>query len=135
MRTRSGPRWYSSKRAYYTTINGMTHCLGKFAEDNATNRALAREEYHRLEATVASQVVGDTEPVQNLLARWLAHVEQNRRPKTFRTWHFVLRHFVKKSGHIAVCDLKPRHVSEFLDTKSKWQNGTRRMLIAALKAA
>src|SRR5262249_49781202 len=39
------------------------------------------------------------------------------------------------AGKIVVCDLQPRHVTEFLGTKPTWSNGTRRCMISAIKAA
>jgi integrase len=135
MRTRSGPRWYKSRKGYFTVIDGVQHCLGKFAEDNATNRALAWAEYNRLEAEAASQVAGDREPVSHLLAKWLAHVEKTQRKKSLKTRLFALKPFVAMSGTVAVCDLQPRHVTEFLATKTTWGKSTARIMIAAITAA
>lgn len=141
MRTHTGPRWYKSKQAYFVVINGTTYKLG-------SDRTAAEAEYLRLKQAAASEVVGDREPIQNLLAKYLDEVQATKRATTYTLWQRILTPFVKAEGARPVCELTPGHVTTFLATMRqprpharqrgrpcKWGPGTARILIAALRAA
>jgi hypothetical protein len=100
----TGPRWYASKKAYFTIINGTTYNLGP-------DRTVAEAEYLRLKQAAASEVMGDRQPIANLLAKYLDEVEATKRATTYNLWRCVLTPFVAAEGNRPVCELTPAHVT------------------------
>src|SRR5215469_6711874 len=127
MRTHTGPKWSDTKKTYRVTINGRTYTLGR-------DREVAEAEYIRLKAAAASEVVGDREPIQNLLAKYLDEVQATKQPTTYALWRRVLKLFVGVEGTRPVCDLTPAHVTAFIATMRQprsrrargWGQGTAR---------
>lgn len=122
------PYFKASHKAWYVNLRGKPHRLAE--EEKA-----AWQEYHRLmagEAPVTSKTT-----VVALLDRFLVWTKDNRKPKTY-SWYFDhLQSFTKYiGGKLKVGDLKPFHVTQWLDKARKKSGGWhRRGSCKALKRA
>jgi len=144
-RTTTGPRYFASKGGYFVTMNGQRICLAKGPEKDHSVREEANRRYHEL--MLARPTQGDGAAVVAILDAYLHHLKQHAKPSTFSLWSRIYQAFVKHLGTITVRELKQHMVSEWLSSMSeprihplngrviKWNDGTRRIAITALKAA
>jgi integrase len=140
------PFWKKSHRAYYANIGGKPVRLGTTWEE-------AETEFHRLKF---EQKAGEREPSQNgtavhqekptttkvemvvdVCTKYLAHVQKNRKERTYQWYRDTLKLFCKEVGRdLAVADLIPHHLTEWADRHDKdWSLTTRFNYIRAVQGA
>ncbi len=96
--------------AYYVTIQGEQIRLG-------TDKDEAEAEYQRL---LGAGGFADVQRVDDVLDLYLEWVEVNRAPATYKDHRTLLRDFNGFLPPVRVCDLKPFHVSRWLDRHDTW---------------
>jgi integrase len=124
--------WYRSfNDTWYVCHNGRQVPLAKGKD----NKKEAERAFHRLMA-------GDPAPVSRpqallvvtLLDLFLEHAQRRNKPRTFGWYREFLEDFCDACGALKVADLKPFHVSCWLDSHTGWA-GTRRGAVSAVKRA
>jgi integrase len=96
---------------WYVTIQGQQIPLGKEKDE-------AEAEYQRL---LGAGGFADVQRVDDVLDLYLDWVEVNRAPATYKDHRALLRDFNQSlPNRIRVCDLKPFHVSRWLDKHDTW---------------
>ncbi|MBI2806519.1 MAG: tyrosine-type recombinase/integrase [Planctomycetes bacterium] len=137
------PFWKKSHRAYYANIGGKPVRLGTTWEE-------AEKEFHRLKfeqkageleasrngATVQldKPITTKVEMVVDVCTKYLAHVQKNRKERTYQWYRDTLKHFCKEVGRdLTVEELIPHHLTEWADRHHEWSSTTRFDYIRAVQ--
>lgn len=119
------PFYVKSRKAWYVWIDGKQHKLG-------TDKKVAHDKFHEL--MTADQINGHV-PVIRLLDSCLQWIERNRSPKTFSWYSDHLNSFASSVGaRLTVAELKPLHVTKWLEGQA-WGDNTKHRAIAAVQRA
>lgn len=103
------PFYKKSHKAWYVQLDGRQVPLGR-------DEKAAWEEYHRLMA--GKEPATDRTPAIVIMDRFLGWVEKNRAENTFRWYKLHCKSFAAFIGpKRAVSELKPYHVTEWLERK------------------
>ncbi|HTI50207.1 MAG TPA: hypothetical protein VL475_04625, partial [Planctomycetaceae bacterium] len=127
------PWFRPSRRTFYVTINGVQHNL------HTADEAEALQRWHELIVKLAKAVpvsAGDQAPVAVLLAEFLEWAERNKSPGTYE-WHrnYLHRFLASLPRQLRVAELRPYHVTQWLDQHSKWGPNSRRGAVTSVKRA
>ncbi len=140
--------WYrAATNSWYVEIGSEQHLLGKHPTDCPPPRKRKRgdppprpplsieQEYHRVMATT----VGAIPKIENLRVAtvcdlFLEFSQKHHEPSTYQGYRGFLQNFCEHYGTLLARDLKPLHVTRWLDTHPGW-NGGRRNAIVAVKRA
>ena len=114
------PFYVKKRKTWYVQIDGKQHNLGK-------DKTEAMTQYRELmgnSAKVTAELVKPTAAVLDLLAEFLAWSERNNGERNFETLQYHISRFSKwlsdtGQGRLLVRDLKPFHVSKWLDDRYK----------------
>lgn len=125
------PWFRPSRNTWYATIDGVQKNL------RTADRQAAYDRWHELMANGEKEVVeGEGLLVVDLLALFAEHYEKHHKPSTYDWYRGMLESFIAAiPKSLAVGDLKPYHVSRWLDGHDGWSNGTRRGAVTAVKRA
>lgn len=119
------PWFRAENNAWYVTYQGKQHRL---AEGEA-NKDQAERAFHRL---LADGPADPAMPVCVLFDLFLDHAQKHTAPRTYEWYRDFLQDFLLTRGKLLVAELKPFHVSKWLDSHT-WEDGTRRGAITAVK--
>lgn len=122
--------WHKSKGQYTTTIEKQFYRLG-------TNLEAAQEQFQFLLSKHDMGEVADHNPLFSVIVdKWLTFVHENHDPERYRLCRDRLEEFVEFVGRATrVRDLRPRHVGEWLQTKTDVKSsGTKRNYTAIILA-
>ena len=109
--------------AWYVTINPEQILLGRDKDE-------AKAEYDRLMGANPN----DLQRVDDLLDTFLGWVDRNLSASTFKSYRDHLRSFNNSVRRgLRLCDLKPYHVSQWLDKQETWNTTTKNGAVRALK--
>ncbi len=140
--------WYRAANAsWYVEIGGEQKLLGRHPEGAAPPRKRKRGEpaprppqaieqaYHLLMAAdPASLPKTDSLHVATVCDLFLDFSQKHHAPDTYRGYKDFLQDFCQLYGTLLARDLKPLHVSRWLDSHPGWQ-GSRRNAVVAVKRA
>ena len=131
MRKPSKPWYRSFNDTWYVCLNGRQIPLAK----GKGNRKEAECTFYRLMAgeTPAAIVTSDTRVVA-ILDLFLDHSQKHNSSRTYEWYRDFLQDFTEMFGMLRVQDLKPFHVTRWLDSHAGW-DGSRRGAIIAVKRA
>lgn len=124
--------WYrASKDAWYVEVNGRQFRLAK----GEANEKAAWEAFYRLMASGTGKLP-DTETlcVATVCDQFLDFSQKHHAADTYRWYQDYLQDFCESFGTLLARDLKPLHVSKWLDAHPSWK-GSRRCAVIALKRA
>ena len=121
------PFFRASKKAWYCQLGKRQFSLGPDERE-------AWKKFHRLMADGAPKK--PTEPPTVLLVcdQFLDSVQRSAKPETYKWRKHFLQSFCTKFGALKVSDLKPKHVTSWLN-ETKWGASTRYSAIASVKRA
>jgi hypothetical protein len=124
--------WYrASKDAWYVEFNGRQVRLAKGRD----NEKAAREAFYKLMANGSGKLPdADTLRVATICDLFLDHSQKHHVPDTYHWYQDYLQDFCDLYGTLLVLDLKPLHVSKWLDGHPGWK-GARRCAVIAIKRA
>jgi integrase len=113
--------------------------IGKKQIKLGSDEGEAWRQYHRI---VEGAVIVDTEPVASVLDAFLDWVANNQAPGTYEWYRRYLRSFHRSIGSLSMRDLKPYHVTRWVDAmrvrprklKDGSTRGTVRPVSATVKA-
>src|SRR5690348_13297240 len=109
----TGPRYWATKKGYYTVIKGERVCLAKGEKDDPAVKDEAERQYHSIMLVRKVQTDADRSSIRPLLDEFIEHVRLHKKPATYELWKRILRPFVEEHGHLAVRDLKKHVVTTF----------------------
>lgn len=124
--------WYRSDRdAWYVQHNGKQVLLTR----GKANRAKAVAEFHKL-MFLGTSSAPDVPSLQvaTLCDLFLDYSKVNHTADSYRNYRFFLQDFCTVHGMATALDIKPFHVTRWLDSKSNW-NGAKRHAIITVKRA
>lgn len=127
--------WQRKDRAnrWYVTIKQKQHYLGEAdATAEEVRNALANL---LLEANV--EVSGEEGTLLPIIGRFLEHVQRNLDKRTYKTRRLMLQSWwdhckAKGTTDITVSQLKPFHITQWLDSKATWGWGARRAAVESI---
>jgi integrase len=127
-----GKPWYRSfNDTWYVCFHGQQIPLARGKD----NKADAERAFHRLMADGSPHAARQSEIlVVAILDLFLDHAAKHTAGATYRWYKGFLQDFSDRYGALRVADLKPFHVSRWLDAHPDW-NGTRWGAITAVKRA
>ena len=124
------PWFRQSRNTFYVTINGTQHNLHTADKEKAFRR------WHELMVRTQEPPQSPKSTILVVLAAFAEWAEKHTKPATYE-WY---RRFLKSFGQsippdLRVIDLKPFHVTQWLDDNSQWGDSGRRGAITSLKRA
>lgn len=127
------PWYWGIRDAWYATVKGKRYRLAGGKE----NRADALKELGRLLAMpdpskMSSRLPEYRQSVRAITLLFLDFTEANRAKTTYENYRERLRPFCKGHGNMALADLRPKNITDWLATKS-WGQNSRRGSITVLK--
>jgi integrase len=112
--------------SFYATINGEQVRLGKTESE-------AKQRYDYLMGVAGTQSISR---VDDLLDAFLEWVSLNRSQATYAQYRTLLRSFNHTlRATLRICDLKPLHISNWLDGEPTWNTTTKNKAVGAVKRA
>jgi len=138
--------WYrAANNCWYVEINGDQTLLGKHPEGVLPPRKRKKgdpppmppdaimQAYHRLMATSSRKLPGaDTLRVCQVCDLFLDYSQKHHAEGTYRGYKDYLQDFCESYGTLLGKDLKPLHVTRWLDAHPGWK-GSRRNAVIAVK--
>jgi integrase len=141
------PWYWAAKNTWFVEVGGQRHRLGKHPEGEPPPRKRKKgdpppmppdaimQAYYRLMATASRQLPeAETLRVCQVCDLFLDYSEKHHAPDTYRGYRDFLQDFCEMYGTLLGKDLKPLHVSRWLDAHPGWI-GSRRNAIVAVKRA
>jgi integrase len=126
--------WYrASKNAWYVQLDGSQIRLAKGPKDD-TEKAAWDAFYRLMGSDLKELPPKDKLRTAELCSLFLDFSDKHHSPDTFENYRHFLRSFVKSFGDKLAADLKPLHVTRWLDAHTSWK-GARRHAILAVKRA
>jgi integrase len=105
------PFWRRQRNAWYLLHHGRQICLGR-EKDEAFRR------YHRLMSEMPAESPQSSGPTAGeIIDQFLAWSESHQAPQTTAQYRWYLIRLNSAVGHVAVADLKPYHVTRWLERK------------------
>lgn len=128
--------YYEYRKGYFTKIKGKQHALAMGPKDDPDGPVYKRavEEFSRL-IQCADQKAEDNASVSMILTRYYFSLEKEKRDKTLAVVKDMLDPAILEIGSVRCSQLKPYHVSDFLDKQTTWNDNTRHTAISKLTGA
>ncbi len=126
--------WYrTSKGAWYVQIGHKQHRLAKGPKE-ATQKA-AFDAFYKLMATRPENLPpSDKITVALLCDLFLEHSKKNHSADTYTLYHYFLQAFIDAHGRLAASEVKPFHVTRWLNEHPKWKASRRHAALAPKRA-
>jgi integrase len=141
------PWYWAAKNAWFVEIGDNRHLLGKHPEGVSPPRKRKKgdpppkppkeieQAYYRLMATDPANLPRASDlKVCQVCDLFLDYSAKHHSPDTFRSYKDFLQDFCEMYGTLLANDLKPLHVTRWLDAHPGW-NGSRRNAVVAVKRA
>ncbi len=131
MRKPSRPWYRQFNDTWYVCLNGQQVALAK----GKCNKAEAERTFHRMMARDTPQLAkpADTRVVA-IFDLFLEHSKKHNAPRTYDWYREFIQDFSNLFGLLKVEDLKPFHLSRWLDSHPAWKTG-RWGAVTAIKRA
>lgn len=102
--------WFNKERkAWFVTINGKRHNLGKVKKQ-------ATAEFHRLMQQPDEHRKVSRQSLAAVIDAFLGWVETHRAPDTYEWYRYRLQRFIERHPDMRVDELRPFHVQEWADS-------------------
>ena len=129
------PWFRTSKNAWYVNFNGSQVRLAD-GPKNLVSRSKAERALSRLTLETSGEISrSKVLSVAEVCDLFLDFSDQHHEPATYRWYADFLNNFCKRWGKLAATELKPFHVSRWLDAHTAWTDGGRRCAITCIKRA
>ena len=122
------PYFRKQKKTWYVQIEGRQLSLGR-------NKKQAWQKYHELMSN-RTGLVSNTAPVARVLDAFLEWCSINRAEGTYKIARYYCCSFVESVGkRLTVEQLKPKHISQWVDRKDTWSDTTKHDAISRIQRA
>jgi hypothetical protein len=143
-------RYWQSRGSYYCQVNGVQHRLASGPDDGPSGPTFlaALEGFKQLLALGAISTARDRNTIRAVMETYMQHAEVKLQPNTLKRRLYVLTPFIDRHGDLAVGDLTPFLVDDFILSMRKprpnpkgdvgsfaWGDGTVDIFLRALHAA
>lgn len=119
------PWYWKARKAWFVTIDGRRHNLGR-------EKKAAHTRFHELMREPVKRTV-PSESVVAIADRFLEWVHKHRSPHTYEWYRHRLERFARKYPNLLVRDLRPFHVQEWVDDYSELSQTTKRNYMRTVK--
>jgi integrase len=129
------PWWWKARRGWYATLGNKQILLAQApSKKNLAGRQAAERKLAELVTVQAA--AADPTTLIAVCERFLLWSQANQAPKTHRWYQDFLVDFLREAPIAYVADLKPIHVTEWVDSRQNtWGDAARRGAITAVKRA
>lgn len=126
--------WYrTAKNAWYVQVAGKKHRLAKGPKEET--RKAAFDAFYKLMAHRPENLPGPDRIATALVCDlFLEHSLKNHEPDTFRLYKHFLQSFCDAHGRLPAAEIKPFHVTRWLDDHPKWKASRRHAALAPKRA-
>ncbi len=120
---------------WYAQIRVGSKRVQKKLVKGRENEAQAWKEFHRLMAQDPSALPEPTSlKVAHVCDLFLSHSERHNEPRTYEWYRKFLQSFCDQWGSLGALDVKPLHVTRWLDAHPKWTTARRCAVICVKRA-
>lgn len=113
--------WFRKQTGWWmVTLGGRQHKLAQGRE----NKTLARQEFHKLMLISAEAPESAEANVASICDAFLQWSERNQASETYRGYFFYVQSFCEAAGYLPVRDLRPFHVTRWIEGKPSWGRTT-----------
>lgn len=129
-----GTWWREGSKAWYATIGGRQQLLCKApSKKDRKGRERAADELQKRLAL--RQNLGHNTTIVGVLDEFLAWAQKNLTPSTYYGHKLYLQGFLDDLDVAFVRDLKPIHLTKWVDGQTTWGNASKRGAITSVKRA
>jgi hypothetical protein len=135
---RSRKPWFrSSRNAWYVEKDGRQHFLGSHPEDTSPPMKVKGEwkpppgildAFYKLMAGTSEIPPAKMLSVASVCDLFLLHSQQHNTPQTFEWYEYFLQSFCDLHRTLPAIEVKPFHVTQWLDGKPTWTASRRNAL-------
>ena len=126
--------WYrASKNAWYVQLDDRQIRLVKGNKED-TEKAAWEAFYKLISSDLKELPKADKLRTQELCSLFLDFSERHHEPATYDNYRHFLRSFVKAYGTKLAAELKPLHVTRWLDAHPSWTGARRHGILAVRRA-
>ncbi len=119
--------WRKSRNAWFTTIRGEQHNLG-------SDKAEATRAFHGLMASRSEAMPATSKlTVAKLADLWLQYKSAKLAPKTWHSYQAYAQSLVDSCGRVRVADLRPYHITRWIEQHPPWNHSTQHLAISVAK--
>lgn len=107
--------WFRKQSDWWTvTLGGVQHKLVK----GRGNKKAAQTKFHELSLLIAEAPQSSGARVADISEAFLLWSERHQSSETYRGYHFYVQSFCEACGYVPARDLKPYHVTQWIDSKT-----------------
>jgi integrase len=107
--------WFREQTGWWmVTLGGVQH---KLVEGRESKKA-AQTKFHELSLLIAEAPQSSDARVVSVCDAFLQWSERHQSPETYRGYHFYIQSFCEACGYLPVTELRPYHVTQWLDNKA-----------------
>jgi integrase len=118
---RSAKPWFRKQTGWWmVTLGGKQHKLAEGRE----NKKLALKKFLELQLLRAEAPESADMRVATACDAFLQWSERHQSPETYRGYFFYVQSFCEACGYLAVVDLRPHHVTKWIDSNKSWRPTT-----------
>lgn len=138
MARKSSIRYFESRGAYYTQLNGKQCLLARGEDDypNGPTYQAALDEFTNLLKGVAQEDAGDSMPFKFVADRYVQNlIDTGKKPKTVKLRKEYLQGFLDHVGELPANAVTNDTITEWFKTEKKWGESVRYMAATSVRAA
>lgn len=106
--------WFRKQTGWWmVTLGGKQHKLAEGRE----NKQLAQKKSHELSLLVAEAPESSDMRVASVCDAFLVWSARHQAAETYRGYSFYVQSFCEACGYLPVADLRPHHVTKWMDSK------------------
>jgi integrase len=130
----SRPWWRKTNKAWYATIGGKQELLCK-AKSKSDRKGRDRADEELQKKLALRQNLGHNATIVGVFDEFLAWSEKNQAEGTYYGHKLYLQEFLDQAEVAFIRELKPIHVTKWVDNHKGWGNASKRGAIISLKRA
>ncbi len=112
------------KSGWWVHFGGRLHLLHR-GKRSANDRKIAETKFHELALMAVAAPDSPAATVASICEAFLEWSARWRSAETHRGYHWYVQSFAEACGYRQASDLKPHHVSRWIDDKKRWGSTTR----------
>jgi integrase len=122
--------WFRKQTGWWmVTLGGVQHKLVEGRE----NKKAARTKFHELSVLIAEAPQSSDARVADISEAFLLWSERHQSPETYRGYHFYVQSFCEACGYLPARELKPFHITQWIDGKAWGQTSQFNAVRSALR--
>lgn len=131
-----GVRFFESKNAYFTMINGKRYRLGDGPDDFPDGPQYRAAQQRKWEIETGSgKITAKDDTVRVCCERWKTHLEAQKKASELKMYSHIMPSCLAAVGHLRLSEVSQHHVDAWLAGQTKWKQTTKGLAFRVLRAA